>query len=47
MLLTPYLAAIISVLAIPLASDRPRHLSGIAWVRSLRVAVRITILRSG
>lgn len=46
-LLTLYLAAIIAVLAVLLATDRPRHLSDIAWVRMLGQTLLGVLLRGG
>jgi hypothetical protein len=44
---TLFLAAIIAVLASLLASDRPRHLSDIAWVRMLGQILLLTLRRGG
>lgn len=46
-LLTLSLAAILTVLAILLAADRPRHLSDIAWVRMLGQTLLLIVLRGG
>lgn len=46
-MLTLLLAAIVALLAIGLASARPKHLSDIAWVRMLGQAVMLAILWSG
>lgn len=46
-LLTLSLAAIITVLAILLAADRPRHISAIAWVRMLGQTLFLLLLRGG
>lgn len=46
-MLTLLVAAIIAVLAILLASDRPGHISDIAWVRMLGHALLLLFLRGG
>lgn len=46
-LLTRSLAAMLAVLAILLAADRPRHLSDIAWVRMLGQTLFLILLRGG